>query len=52
MAADFGLSVLSTGQHDTLFDTLRVLRLGAGDFEDTEGAGGAGDPAGPADDGH
>jgi DNA-binding MarR family transcriptional regulator len=61
MAADFGLSVLSTGQHDTLFDTLRVLRLGAGDFEDTEsvesieGTDGAGDPtnrtepAGPAE---
>lgn len=40
MAADFGLSALSTPQHDTLFDTLRVLRVGAGDFvgdEDDEG---------------
>jgi DNA-binding MarR family transcriptional regulator len=39
MAADFGLSALSAPQHDTLFDTLRVLRIGAGDFEsgaDTE----------------
>jgi DNA-binding MarR family transcriptional regulator len=33
MAADFGMSALSREQHDTLFDTLRVLRLAAGDFE-------------------
>jgi DNA-binding MarR family transcriptional regulator len=34
MAADFGLGALSAGQHDGLFDTLRDLRLSAGDFED------------------
>jgi DNA-binding MarR family transcriptional regulator len=34
MAADFGLRALQTEQHDSLFDTLRVLRLAAGDFED------------------
>ena len=34
MAADFGMGALSTGQHDTLFDTLKELRLAAGDFED------------------
>ena len=32
MAADFGLGALSPGQHDSLFDTLRDLRLAAGDF--------------------
>ena len=34
MAADFGMGALSTEQHDTVFDMLKVLRLAAGDFED------------------
>jgi len=39
MAADFGLGALSRDQHDSLFDTLRDLRLAAGDFKDSaEGA--------------
>lgn len=33
MAADFGLGALDKEQHDSLFDTLRDLRLAAGDFE-------------------
>lgn len=33
MEAEFGLSALGAEQQDTLFDTLRVLRLAAGDFE-------------------
>ena len=32
MAAEFGLGALSSEQHDSLFDTLRDLRLAAGDF--------------------
>jgi DNA-binding MarR family transcriptional regulator len=32
MAAEFGLGALSTEQHDSLFDTLRDLRLASGDF--------------------
>ena len=32
MGAEFGLAALSTEQHDSLFDTLRDLRLAAGDF--------------------
>jgi DNA-binding MarR family transcriptional regulator len=34
MEAEFGLGALRVEQHDTLFDTLRELRLSAGDFED------------------
>ena len=34
MRAEFGLSALSPAQHDSLFDTFRVLRHSAGDFED------------------
>ncbi|WP_034268166.1 MarR family winged helix-turn-helix transcriptional regulator [Actinospica robiniae] len=34
MRADFGLAALSSTQHDSLFDTFRVLRHSAGDFED------------------
>jgi DNA-binding MarR family transcriptional regulator len=36
MAADFGLRALSAEQHDSLFDTLRDLRLAAGDFAESE----------------
>ncbi|HTJ70500.1 MAG TPA: MarR family transcriptional regulator [Actinospica sp.] len=32
MAAEFGLGALSTEQHDSLFGTLRDLRLASGDF--------------------
>ncbi|HWG26570.1 MarR family transcriptional regulator [Actinospica sp.] len=32
MAAEFGLGALSTEQHDSLFATLRDLRLASGDF--------------------
>jgi DNA-binding MarR family transcriptional regulator len=32
MAAEFGLGALSSEQHDSLFATLRDLRLAAGDF--------------------
>ncbi|HZP51182.1 MAG TPA: MarR family transcriptional regulator [Actinocrinis sp.] len=32
MAAQFGLSALDSDQHRALFDTLRTLRLAAGDF--------------------
>ena len=32
MAAEFGLGALSGEQHDSLFDTLRDLRLASGDF--------------------
>lgn len=32
MAAEFGLGALSSEQHDSLFSTLRDLRLAAGDF--------------------
>ena len=32
MAAEFGLGALSPEQHDSLFDTLRDLRLASGDF--------------------
>ena len=33
MRAEFGLGALSSGQHDSLFDTLRILRHAAGDFK-------------------
>jgi DNA-binding MarR family transcriptional regulator len=33
MRAEFGLAALGSAQHDSLFDTLRVLRHSAGDFE-------------------
>ena len=36
MGAEFGLGALSTEQHDSLFDTLRDLRLAAGDFAEVE----------------
>jgi DNA-binding MarR family transcriptional regulator len=32
MGAEFGLEALSIEQHDSLFDTLRDLRLASGDF--------------------
>ncbi len=35
MAAQFGLSALDSDQHRTLFDTLRELRLAAGDFTES-----------------
>jgi DNA-binding MarR family transcriptional regulator len=34
MRAEFGMGALSSEQHDSLFDTLRVLRHSAGDFVD------------------
>lgn len=34
MAAQFGLAALDSGQHRALFDTLRELRLAAGDFSE------------------
>ena len=34
MRAEFGLGALGSDQHDSLFDTFRVLRHSAGDFED------------------
>ena len=40
MAAQFGLSALDSDQHRALFDTLRTLRLAAGDFTE---------PASPAE---
>jgi DNA-binding MarR family transcriptional regulator len=43
MGAEFGLRALSTEQHDSLFDTLRDLRLAAGDFAAEPGADGADD---------
>jgi DNA-binding MarR family transcriptional regulator len=33
MRAEFGLGALSSDQHDSLFDTFRVLRHASGDFE-------------------
>jgi len=36
MGAEFGLRALSQEQHDSLFDTLRDLRLSAGDFAGDE----------------
>ena len=33
-AADFGLSMLDEEQHATLFELLRAVRMGAGDFVD------------------
>jgi hypothetical protein len=32
MGAEFGLGALTTEQHDSLFATLRDLRLASGDF--------------------
>lgn len=34
MRAEFGMGALSPEEHDSLFDTLRVLRHSAGDFVD------------------
>lgn len=34
MRAEFGMGALSSEEHDSLFDTLRVLRHSAGDFVD------------------
>ena len=35
MAAQFGLNALDSGQHQALFETLRTLRLAAGDFTES-----------------
>ena len=36
MAAQFGLDALDSDQHRALFETLRTLRLAAGDFTETD----------------
>jgi DNA-binding MarR family transcriptional regulator len=49
MAAQFGLSALDSDQHLALFDTLRTLRLAAGDFTEPASSPGSSESTEPTE---